>query len=302
MFLKRSLALTLILAFAHTNFLDAGWFGKAVQAAFWPCYPLYETAEYLRKLPEVFAKPKDKNQLIKMQYPHAVAYVETELTRAGLNPSHILMINNSDPSIITSQLYYPFDALEQHLITGNSSHELRGTVAHEIGHLIHKDGYKEAFFPLVAWGIVELAARNLPTWCKLPTWHGANKIIRSLTKTGACYLVIKALEHMDEYRADTFEIKRFAREPEVLNAESISFVDHHKSIIRAHFREAPFFTEKLGVSLWFWRLAHAIKERHPTSISRAVRFAHAAGKNITQKEVAQKTYAEVFCKSKPTEK
>lgn len=320
MFLKK-LLLTIVFStpFLSTSPMNTGWFGKAAQAACWPCYPLCKIAE---QIDTVIALNREKKSLItstqniKKQYPHAVAYVTSELIRAGFDPHRIFLIEANDAGSATNSLFLPFNDLEKQLSTENGLFSfvltkkgphtlprLRATIAHEIGHLTNHDHCKRVLYPLFALGLIELGTRALPHWGTFTKWFGLGRLAILFAKTATAHLVINTLQYVDEYRADSAAIKRFYNDPEVLIARSELFRDEHLKRTFISIANACSATKKLRSLPCYWRLWHFINDNHPSHLSRAVRCARAAGQKITQKQLALATYNAVISslsQSKPS--
>lgn len=316
MIFKKSFTITLALAFANTSFLNASWFNVHTIVRYAPlAYTLANTSLnagaflYTKTIASAVQKDRWYQERLCRFYPLTIKYIHDELTHAGIDPSKIAIIpsDSRGPASSASIIVFPLASFEQASETlkkephsyywTSSLNGNRAALAHEIGHLKHNDAFICIFFPLIAHAVVHLASAIITPEEK--ERYLLAQIPIQAVKIISMHTINHGLQIIEEYRADSFFMQRFAHEPLVLLEASRQFSGIHKTIFSDHYK---LLTKTLPSCLAplkkilnypaYWHLAHLLRnDVHPSHLSRATRFAKAAQQQITPQDLAQTPYA-----------
>lgn len=257
-----------------------------------------------------------QNQLLyQHHFPLTMAYINSELKRAGIDPAQVFVINVDLMGSADYYLVLPLEKFEK--VFGKSaieeqarevqpfaelsSAQAKGVIAHEIGHIQHRDFIKSIFYPVVAWGGAHVMGYFFPK-----SYDSKLQIIvQSAVKLVLSHFIIKGFHIIDEYRADSAVIKRFADDKWILADFGHMFLDAQSWLyVRQLISTSPlakrFARSSLTRSPLFWHMYHLFFDGHPSDLSRAKRFFDAAGerlsystggdKSTSQKELSQLAY------------
>jgi len=231
-------------------------------------YPFTQSAAgFLLYCAEGFVQLGD--ELSGRVYPRALGYVRAELRAAGRDPAKICVRDvPTHFSCVTPgrrHMFVPLASIENVLKKRELSQPLtdnevlrylidQAAIAHEIGHMRNCQFIWRVLLPFTA---------TIAT-CRATT-QMRNPLARESLRFFVPMAVTSLLCHIDEYRADSYKIKRFKREPDKLLAGARYMLDLH-----AHY----------GVMLRspvFLTMQHWLFDTHGSPIARVNRFLKAAG-------------------------
>lgn len=209
------------------------------------------------------------------QYPRALAYVRSELEKAGIDHSKI-DIAGVEPggSFVTlggHHLHVPLGGIENVLQKRASSKEQsdteilrylvdKTTISHEIGHLRNNRFGWRVFLPFIVTVSTCYASARVK-----------NSFIRESLRFFVPLVATRAIEHIDEYRADSYAMNCFKG------------ANSHVLWARAHRNLWLYNCGLLKLyHPFFLTMRHWLIDSHASLFARANRFLKAAGIPSTQ--------------------
>ena len=306
---KRVVLFILLIFFGTAQ---AGWF-DVVRGAIshaWLAPIIWSSYQTRRNIVQSHADVRSRfDPLLQSKCPTAYAYIQAELSNAGIDPKTITVLNTQEPNsfcwkyaraieVPVQKLEHILQAMGQPQTSAIMSRltyrlaKIKFTIVHEIGHLKEYIGITKhvPVLALGAAGIWSIAhyipqPRN-PVFAILGTFVGA------VTKYAFTHFIDSLYDIMQEYNADTVFINRFKDNPEILFFVAQSYLRYHSKRLFACVVRSPHKNKFRNLCSPILLSIDSIKgyDRHPSDLARAARFFTAAGQPVTQQALADELF------------